>query len=517
MLIRKVTAPTRQEAYEKLRKELGPDLEIVHAAAHKRGGFFGLFRRQWIEVVGVRNDGVSSDANVEAHPSVRAVVEMTTSGVAEIPSPTLPAEGERARVSPGPMRSPGEADDVLRMNSEISELRETVQKLAVIVTKQFSGTSPVATEPAPEEPVLPPPSQAVEVPQEPPSPIIAARTPVPEEPSREPEVSPESVARELFALPDRETLPDQEGAAAIVSSVRVINPAPPASRETKYIGQAVDHLLETEFRPGLVEEIRQYLEDVLSDRDRIQPKIVKEKATDFLVARLNVGGPLSLGRGEKGKLVALVGPTGVGKTTTLAKLAGDLKFNRKLDVAFITIDTYRIAAPEQLKKYAEIIEVPVKVVFKPEDMIDLAQGFRNKDVILIDTVGRSPRKKEDLYDLKGFLDFGMPIETHLLVSAMTKYSDLREIARAFSGLDYQKILVSKADETATFGAILSLLTDQPAGASYLTTGQCVPDDIIEADAGRLASLAFGRHNLSAQIFQARLDASDSHDDSFDTV
>lgn len=290
--------------------------------------------------------------------------------------------------------------------------------------------------------------------------------------------------------------------------ILIRDPAP--ARDLQYVELAMQTLRANELADDLICEVRQYLVEALSERELRQPSRVRERAVEYLASRLSVAGGLGLVGGQKGKLVALVGPTGVGKTTTLAKLAGGLMFNHRLDVAFITIDTYRIAAPEQLKKYAEIVEVPVKVVFKPEEMIELVHGFRNKDVILIDTVGRSPRNREDLLDLKKFLEFGMPIETHLLVSALTKLSDLRGITAGFKELGFQKVLVTKTDETSCFGSVVSLLAGHREGASYMTTGQCVPDDILEADAVTLASMAFSKRGLTPELLPARpqVEASD---------
>src|SRR5262249_55699998 len=150
---------------------------------------------------------------------------------------------------------------------------------------------------------------------------------------------------------------------------------------------------------------------------------LKDRVIEYLSRSLAVHQGIHVPRGSKPKVVAMVGPTGVGKTTTLAKLGAGLKFNLDLNVGFLTLDTYRIAAPEQLKKYGEIIDVPVEVVFRPENLAEAIEAYSDKDVILIDTAGRNSKNRSDMLDLRRFLDCGIPVETYLVLSANTKYSD----------------------------------------------------------------------------------------------
>ena len=485
MLIRRVTAPTRQEAFEKLRKELGPDVEIVHAASHRRRGFLGfffrIFRQEWIEVVGVRPDRATGEVDPTQQPIIQAVRDLANSGVAEISQPLAPAPEPSPAPAPPPapeaVASAATHPQLAELSGQIHEMRQQLNLLSDLkeIVNRFAASASGAALDQARTVAAPPVAGGCDC---------------------------EDEADECCA----DGLP--EGALCLASGARpepdcsaLVGPAvlvcrgETAASELQYVEAAMQVLRNAEMPDELLAEMRRYLLEVLGPRDLLQPKLIRERAIDYLMARLPVARGIELVKGEKGKLVALVGPTGVGKTTTLAKLAGGLAFNQKLDVAFITIDTYRIAAPEQLRKYAEIVEVPVKVVFQPEEMIELVRSFKNKDIILIDTVGRSPRNREDILDLRKFLEFGMPIETHLLVSSMTKLSDLRSILSGFQDLQFSKVIVTKTDETATFGPILSALSEQKAGVSYLTTGQTVPDDILTADAAQLAALPFSRRGL----------------------
>ncbi|HEY0826916.1 MAG TPA: flagellar biosynthesis protein FlhF [Bacilli bacterium] len=179
------------------------------------------------------------------------------------------------------------------------------------------------------------------------------------------------------------------------------------------------------------------------------------------------------------RIVHLVGPTGVGKTTTIAKLAAEqvLKNNRK--VGLITSDTYRIAAVEQLKTYATILNVPLEVVFSPQDLAKALKQLADRDIIFMDTAGRNYRNEMYVSELNSLLQSKGNSETYLVLSLTTKYKDMKVITKNFSKFKVDKVLFTKMDETGTFGSIINLTHDFSLKLGYITNGQNVPDDIVE--------------------------------------
>jgi flagellar biosynthesis protein FlhF len=195
------------------------------------------------------------------------------------------------------------------------------------------------------------------------------------------------------------------------------------------------------------------------------------------------------------KVIALIGPTGVGKTTTIAKLAANFKLRAGLTVGLVTVDTYRIAAVEQLRTYAEIIDIPMKIVSAPREMSRVLDEMSNLDLVLVDTAGRSPADALQLQELKSILAEGPVDEVHLVLSLSASTRSLVNTARQFGGVRTTSMILTKLDESPGLGQLLGALPDLPYPISYLTTGQNVPDDIEPAVAARLSRLILGTECL----------------------
>jgi flagellar biosynthesis protein FlhF len=190
------------------------------------------------------------------------------------------------------------------------------------------------------------------------------------------------------------------------------------------------------------------------------------------------------------RVVALVGPTGVGKTTTIAKLAAQRKLTDGLAVALVSADTYRIGAIEQLQTFAAIADIPMEVVYAPSEIEGALKKFKDKDIIYIDTVGRSHYKNKEIEEVAGFVNCADPDEVHLVFSASTQTRTLLEIVERFSVLKPNRFVVTKTDEAASFGSLLGLVKQYPVPLSFVTTGQAVPDDIVVASPTDLAMMVY---------------------------
>lgn len=226
-------------------------------------------------------------------------------------------------------------------------------------------------------------------------------------------------------------------------------------------------------------------EAVMGDKDA--PEAAKAlKGYLFRALRLQEG--IILRKDNKPKIVALIGATGVGKTTTLAKIAARFVLEQGVSAALITADTYRISAVEQLKTYSDIIGLPLEIVYAPDELKDAIRKHRDKQLILIDTAGRSQHNESQMKELRDFLAAEEGIERHLVLSATTKNRDAMDILGKFSECRPDHIIFTKTDETASLGLIVNLLSKSRASLSYLTTGQSVPDDIFPARADTLAGL-----------------------------
>ena len=221
----------------------------------------------------------------------------------------------------------------------------------------------------------------------------------------------------------------------------------------------------------------------------IHTPAAKTTLTNYLNEHIKFSEGIKLNR-HGVRIVALLGTTGVGKTTTLAKIAAKFVLEQRTNVALITADTYRISAVEQLKTYSDILELPLEIVYNPAELAAAIERHRDKELILIDTAGRSQHNEYQLRELEEFLRINPRIEKHLVISSTTKFTDAKHIMHKFSQVEPDRIIFTKTDETGSLGMIINLLRDNPASLSYVTTGQSVPDDIERASADVIANLLF---------------------------
>ncbi|KZZ82833.1 MULTISPECIES: flagellar biosynthesis protein FlhF [Bacillaceae] len=197
------------------------------------------------------------------------------------------------------------------------------------------------------------------------------------------------------------------------------------------------------------------------------------------------------------RFIVIAGPTGVGKTTTIAKLAADCLINRQKSVAFITTDTYRISAIDQLKTYAKILDIQIEVCYNREDFEEAKKKFEQIDHVFVDTAGRNYKNGQYIQDLHSLIGMDQDMDIFLTLSATSKKKDMRDIIEQFEPLQINKLIFTKLDETDTFGALYEAAKLSNKGIACITAGQNVPDDLLPAKETLLVDMILGgKHERS---------------------
>lgn len=275
-------------------------------------------------------------------------------------------------------------------------------------------------------------------------------------------------------------------------SVPVAAPRPtPAPEQHPSLSEELERvhraLVRNQVEADLSRQILRVFDEQLTllgeDWGKAQPRFER-----YLAGLIRVFPGIQLREGKKPVVAMFIGPTGVGKSTTIAKIASHYHLLEHRKVAIITADTYRMGATDQMRRYGEILTLPVRVVETPEEMEETLLGFSGYDLVLVDTAGRSPQNKEQILQMKALVEAARPDEIHLVISMTTKYVDVVSIVSRFGIVPVNRVVLTKFDETRTFGLILNMSMKFSMDIAYISTGQQVPDDLEPADARRLARL-----------------------------
>ncbi len=248
----------------------------------------------------------------------------------------------------------------------------------------------------------------------------------------------------------------------------------------------IDAEIDEELARDLVERVHQNA----TERELDDVRRLKNRVAQAIESELRVSGPIQVPAFGT-HVVALVGPTGVGKTTTVAKLAANFRLRDQRRVGLITVDTYRIAAVEQLRTYADIIDLPMEVVSTPREMREAVERLSGLELVLVDTAGRSPRDDVKIQELKSMLAEAGADEVHLVLSGVASARNLASTARRFAAVGVTALLPTKLDEASGYGNLLSVARSSGLPLSYVTHGQNVPDDIAPADSRKLTRMMLG--------------------------
>lgn len=234
----------------------------------------------------------------------------------------------------------------------------------------------------------------------------------------------------------------------------------------------------------------------LSPEHQLRDDVIEQQLLQHIgeILRIEQSSP---SRRREPRVIAVIGPTGVGKTTSIAKLASINKLHAHKHVALVSADTYRIGALDQLRTFAAIAQIPLEVAYEPSDVSSALSKFQDYDMIFLDTMGRSQRNEHDLAELNAILKAANADEVHLTLTPSTSFSTLVEIAERFGSLNPNRLLFTKIDEARAYGSILNLVHRMQLPVSYITNGQTVPDDLIVAEPLHLASLIYHGANSHA--------------------
>ncbi|MBN2563503.1 MAG: flagellar biosynthesis protein FlhF [Phycisphaerae bacterium] len=451
------------DALAKVKTELGRDAVILHTRTVKRGGIFGVGARSLVEITATADSRLAALRAVAGNgvgrraPSERTARRPVAIDCGQVgPAPQLKCEEESCHSDgschPG-ARSPRE-DEVPGAPDGSPAL--PCRKDGVRIAKD-GGRVGVAVH---SDPVL--------------------RTEVTEI---------RAMVKDLLYRAEQSRCP------------RV--PAELVDYYTQLLGQDVGEELATQLLGRVACRLQERGAAYWDERGRpvggkaVSPEWIREELQRHVVEMLPPADPLTLRATDGPTVVAMVGPTGVGKTTTIAKLAANMKLREGKKVGLMTIDTYRIAAVEQLKTYAEILQVPLVAVKTPDEMREAMRQMSDVDLVLIDTAGRSQKDELKIADLRRFLTAVKPDQVHLVLSSTSREEAIREAIRNFSVLGAEHVIFTKLDEAVGFGVILNVLRSVDMRLSYVTNGQSVPADIEAGSARRVAQLVLGMGPESA--------------------
>ena len=445
MQVRTVRASSVKEAMEQIKDELGSDAVLLHTKKYREGGVLG--GAEMIEVT--------------------AAVDETQARVPHAPSTYVP---------PAAPILPSNVLNQYRMSEPPMDSATAIPARGIVSAYDTYAAEPPLAEPYAAEAAQPYPPQ-------PAAPVYeAASAPAPPLPSAE-TTSPgeDSPAGQDVKSAERIRLLEDE-----LAQMKTMLASMMAANQPKETITIQDALRRQDVRVELCEDLSGKVPVADVNLDSLDPRAASV-LSGYLTQVMKFTGGLTPGA-HGSRVVAFIGTTGVGKTTTLAKVAAHFVLEQNLRGALITADTYRISAVEQLKKYAEILGLPVEVVYSAAELRKAIARHRSKDFVLVDTAGRSQYNEFQMDELKELLAAHPRMEKHLVVSATTKEEDASEIMTRFSVCKPDRIIFTKTDETRTIGMVLNLLAGGDLPLSFLSNGQSVPDDIIPATAERLADL-----------------------------
>ncbi|WP_027090854.1 flagellar biosynthesis protein FlhF [Cohnella thermotolerans] len=453
------------EAVQMIRSELGSDAVILNTKEIRSGGFLGMFRKKRVEVIAAVDESAAKPKPrpaVSAQRSPAAALAFASSAAAVALAPEREPEPEPMAAPPSAWIPPAAVRE--RYNRGSVDSPPPPPKAAGAALEVLAGRAELSAAAPPAvaaEAASPPAPAAVR-------PIAAAersnvlRRPAETEPAGEDET--DALLKEIRSMKEM---------------MMKMNRQQTFRRLPDPVMQLAKKLAKHGVEPAYVEQFAEAVgERTAGEREPSEQELLeagREVLREWLAPAVGTGIAATT------RIVHFVGPTGVGKTTTIAKLAADQAFVHRRSVGFITADTYRIAAVDQLRTYADILNMPLEVVFSPSELTRAYKKLEDRDLLLMDTAGRNYRNELFVSEVNSLLLPGEQAESVLVLSLTHKYDDMKQVAGQFSQYGVNRLLLTKMDETDSFGAVLNLARDFDFSISYVTCGQTVPDDIRAFD------------------------------------
>lgn len=504
MQIKSFKAPTLKEAMANVKSELGVDAVILHTNKIKKGGILGFHAKEIVEVIAAVEDepvvkeqkpamdtGAASEAVLQAAAAARA---SRNSAPEPEPQPIQPQP--TGNFTPRNMvsqyQTAGTIEAISHAMAQNTPSPTFGEVLASVNKAQEQAGQPVVNEQAAS--VAP----AVDINPGVEQPVVKEEPAEPVSEVEEKLVSAESDVEQLTPEKDVETA-SEDATDLDVKEQEILD----LQNQLEEMKSMLVEMSRNKDEAGGIPNLQRAMEAQGISQHVLEDMISKLNGTEILAPQNSIKALKALEKyvrkairiangitlySDKPKIVALIGPTGVGKTTTLAKIAAKFVLEEGAKVALITADTYRISAVEQLKTYSDILGLPLEIVYNPQALQEAIEKHRDKQLILLDTAGRSQYNAYQMKELSELLNIDADIEKHLVMSATTKTSDGLELLDNFSLCKPDRVIFTKVDETKTHGIILNILHRRKAALSYLTNGQSVPDDIEPASIEKLAEL-----------------------------
>ena len=459
MIIKKFIGKTEEEAKNKAREELCKDAVIMNVRLVKPKGIKGVFGRISYEIT-----AAIEDKDLEPKDTKGFTTKNPSHGKINLEA------NENIKIPPLPNRKP--AANAAPLTPDAKAIAESISEITPILRQHgvLDDARPNSLDIVPE---LPPEDSAISKFQR---------------PKKESESSAKVKAVEKKIESLQESLKNEPK--------EPIDFKEAANKKTKNSNLRIIKMIYNILIENEVSE--KYANQIL---DEVEPVVSSNNNMDIILSNVYQKMILKFGKHEaikaapkKPEVIFFIGPTGVGKTTTIAKLASMLKLNMDKSIAFLTADTYRIAATDQLQTYANILGCPLKVIYSPDEIKNAVRDLRDNDFILVDTAGFSHKHEEQKAATKQLIE-SLPEkyskEVYLLLSATTKNKDLIDIADAYNKISDYKIIFTKLDETLRYGNLLNLRLHTGAAIAYTTNGQNVPDDIQEFDSQYIVKQLLG--------------------------